>query len=141
MTDHVAKEMDDSEVTLEELKAEQEQMLEKAQRKRLESFWWAAVFIWAGLVLVADFLDVLPEIREANAWSWIFLGAGIFGLIGALVRLYSSDLPNPTGGDYFWSGLFFVIGASGFFGDWITFPLALILVGVAILANLIFRPD
>ena len=141
MTEHAVQETVDQDATIEELKAEQELMQEKAQRKRLESFWWGAVILWAGLVLIADYLDILPEIREASVWSWIFLGAGLLGLVGAIIRAVSADLPKPTGWDYFWSGLFIIFGASGFFGDWITFPLALILIGVAILANLIFRSD
>jgi hypothetical protein len=141
MTDQVVTETGDQEATLEELKAEQELLQEKAQRKRLETFWWAVVFIWAGIVLIADYLGVLPEIREAGPWSWIFLGAGVLGLIGALIRAASRDLPKPTGSDYFWSALFLIIGAAGFFGSEIAFPIALMVIGVAILANVFFRRD
>ena len=141
MTEQVIKETENTEGTVEELKAEQELMQEKAERKRLESIWWGAVIIWAGLIFIADYLDLLPQIREAGAWSWIFLGAGLFGLIGAVVRSISTDLPKPTGGDYFWAALFLIIGASGFFGGGITFPIALMVIGVAILANVLFRRD
>lgn len=139
MAEQVVTETGDPEVALEEMKAEQALLQEKAERKRLETLWWAAVFIWAGIVFVADYLDVLPEIREADAWSWIFLGAGVLGLLGALVRTASADLPKPTGWDYFWSALFLIIGASGFFGGGIAFPIALLVIGVAILANVLFR--
>ena len=141
MTEHVAKETGDTDLSLEELKAEQEMMREKAERKRLEGFWWAAVLIWAGLLLVADYLGVLPQIREENVWSWIFLGAGIFGLLGALIRVISAELPNPTGWDYFWSALFLVIGASGFIGGGIAFPIVLIVIGLAILVNVLVNRD
>ena len=141
MTEHVVQETIDQEATIEELKAEQEVMHEKAKRKRLETFWWATVIVWAGLVFLVDYLGVLPEFREANAWSWIFLGAGIFGLLGALIRAASADLPKPTGWDYFWSALFLIIGAGGFFGGGIAFPIAIIVIGVAILANVLFRRD
>ena len=141
MTEHVAKESGDSEMTLEELKVEQEMLREKTERKRLEAFWWGAVIIWAGLVFIADYLGVLPNIREAGAWSWIFLGAGVFGLIGAVIRVASDGLPNPTGWDYFWSALFLIIGASGFVGGGIAFPIVLIVIGLAILGNVLFRRD
>ena len=141
MTEHVVKETADHETTIEELKAEQEAMQEKAKRKRLESFWWAAVIIWAGIVFIADYLNILPEMGGANAWSWIFLGAGVFGLLGALVRVASADLPKPTSWDYIWSAIFLIIGASGFFGGGIAFPIALIVIGVAILANVLFRHE
>ena len=141
MAEHVAKESGDSEMTLEELKAEQEMLRDKAERKRLEGFWWAAVLIWAGVILVADYFGILPEIGEANAWSWIFLGAGLFGLIGALIRVAYVDLPKPTGWDYFWSVLFLIIGATGFFGGGVAFPIVIVVIGLAILANAIFRRD
>ena len=141
MTEHVVKEPIDQELTMEELKAEQEMLRDKAERKRLESFWWAAVFIWAGLIFVADYFGFLPEFGGANAWSWIFLGAGIFGLIGALIRVASADLPKPTGWDYFWSVLFLIIGATGFFGEGIAFPIIIVVVGLAILATVLFHRD
>ena len=141
MTQHVANESGDSELTLDELKEQQEMLLEKAERKRLESYWWAAVLIWAGLVLISDYFGILPEIGGANAWSWIFLGAGVFGLIGALFRAVNTDLPKPTGWDYFWSVLFLIIGASGFFGGGVAFPIVLLVIGLAILANVLFRGD
>ena len=141
MTQHVVNESGESELTLEELKAQQEMLSEKAERKRLESYWWAAVLIWSGLILVAEFLGILPEIGTANAWSWIFLGAGVFGLIGAFIRVVNPDLPAPTGWDYFWSVLFLIIGATGFFGGGIAFPIVLVVVGIAILANVFFRDD
>lgn len=141
MTQYVVKESGESELTLEELKAQQEMLSEKAERKRLESYWWAAVLIWSGLILVAELLGILPEIGTANAWSWIFLGAGVFGLIGALIRVVNPDLPKPTGWDYFWSTLFLIIGAAGFFGGGIAFPIVLVVVGIAILANIFFRND
>lgn len=141
MAEHVVRESEDPELTLEELKAEQETLREKAVRKQLESLWWGAVIIWAGVVLIADYIGLLPEIREVGPWSWIFLGAGALGLIGALVRAASATLPKPTSGDYFWSAVFLIVGSSGFLGWEISFPIALVVIGLAILANVIFRRD
>ena len=141
MTQHVVKERSDSDLTLDELKEEQERLLEQAERKRLESYWWAAVLIWSGLVLVSDYFGILPTFGAATAWSWIFLGAGLFGLFGAFVRVISETLPKPTGWDYFWSILFLIIGASGFFGGGIAFPIVIVVLGCAILANVLFRHD
>lgn len=141
MTEHVAKETMNQEATVDELKAQQKAMQEKAERKRLEGFWWGAVIIWAGIIFIADYLDILPSVREASAWSWIFLGAGAFGLVGAIFRAASDELPNPTGWDYFWSALFLIIGASGFFGGGVTFPIVLIVIGITILGNVLYRRE
>ena len=141
MTEHAVQETMEPEANLAAMKAEQESLREQAERKRLESYWWGAVFVWAGLVFFADYLEFLPQIREEGAWSWIFLGAGIFGLVGALVRVVSADLPEPSGWDYFWSGLFLIIGATGFFGGGIAFPIVIIVLGLAILGSVLFRHE
>lgn len=135
MTEHAAQE---NEATIEELKDKQELLREKAERKRLESFWWAAVIIWSGLIFLAEYLEILPQIGEASAWSWIFLGAGLFGFAGAAIRGYSADMPNATGWDIFWSVVFFLVGATGFFGGGIAFPVALVVIGIVILFNILF---
>ncbi len=134
-----SQESDNSNVALEELKGEQDKMRDAADRKRLESLWWAAVLIWAGAVFAADYLAILPQFREESPWSWIFLGAGLFGLAGALIRTANVQLPKPTGWDYFWSALFLIVGATGFFGGGITFPILLVVIGAATVANQLFR--
>ena len=68
MTDHVAEKTMDQETTIEELKAEQEALQEKAERKHLESFWWAAVIIWTGIVFIATNLDT----RWSGHWQGVF---------------------------------------------------------------------
>ena len=78
---------------------------ERKKRLRLEGLWWAVVLIWAGLVFLADSMDLMPQIGDADAWSWIFLGAVVFGILGALYRLTSANVPNPTTWDWVWGSL------------------------------------
>ena len=101
----------------------------KKERQRLEGLWWAVVLIWAGLVFGADSMGVLPQIGEADAWSWIFLGAGVFGLISNFYRFTSPAAPTPTTWDWSWSGIFLIIGLGGFTPLDFSWPLILILVG------------
>jgi hypothetical protein len=68
-----------------------------------------------------------------DAWSWVFLGVGLYGLLGSLFFLVSPNWSNPTAWDYIWSGFWFLVGLSGFFIFDIFFSAALILVGVVIL--------
>ena len=128
-------------VSVDELKAEQEKLQEKAERKRLEGMWWAAVLIWAGVVLVADQAGWLPAIGDSTTWSWIFLGGGLFGLIGALVRFNSPTLPNPSTWDVIWAVVFLLIGLGGFLKEDVVFAIGLIVVGLALIINHIFRHD
>ena len=111
------------------------------KRKRLEAIWWAGVFIWAGLVFGADSLGLLPQIGGADAWSWVFAGAGLSALVGDLWRVASPDQPNPTAWDYTWGGILLIIGLGGFFNLEIGFPLILILIGVVILGSMLLRRE
>jgi len=113
----------------------------KKERQRLEGLWWAVALIWAGLVFGADSMGILPQIGEADAWSWIFLGAGLLGSLGNLYRVVSPDAPNPTSWDWIWSGAFLILGLGGFTTLNISWPLILILVGGIILVNVSWRRD
>lgn len=111
-----------------------------AERRRLDALFWGGVLIWAGLIFGADSMGFLPQIGDASAWSWIFLGAGLYGLILAVVCLASSDFSNPTASDYIWAGIFLIIGLAGFVGGFEIAPaLILILIGIAILGDMLFR--
>ena len=112
---------------------------ERKKRLRLEGLWWAVVLIWAGLVFLADSMDLMPQIGDADAWSWIFLGAGVFGILGALYRLTSANVPNPTTWDWVWGSFCLIIGLGGFTTVSIAWPLVLILVGGVILVTVLLR--
>ncbi|MGW8144796.1 MAG: hypothetical protein ACWGN2_10400 [Anaerolineales bacterium] len=109
------------------------------ERKRLEGLWWAVVLIWAGLVFGADSMGLLPQIGDADAWSWVFLGAGVFGILGNLYRVSSPDVPNPFSWDWVWSSFCLIIGLGGFTPLNIAWPLILILVGGVILVSVLLR--
>lgn len=102
------------------------------RRSRAESLYWAGVLIWAGLVFGANSLGYLPQIGSADVWSWVFIGAGLYG---TLLNLYSSSLPDSvtTTWDYIWSGFWLVIGLSGLFAFDMFWPLVLVLIGLSVL--------
>jgi hypothetical protein len=112
-----------------------EDMKERAQ---IERVYWAGVLIWAGLVFGADVLGALPVIGSADAWSWVFLGAGLFGMLGTGYRSISPDILDPTGWDYIWSGFWLLVGLSGFVTTNLIWPLALVVIGVIALIG-VFR--
>ncbi|UCH60348.1 MAG: hypothetical protein JSV61_02435 [Anaerolineales bacterium] len=113
----------------------------KKERQRLEGLWWAVALIWAGLVFGADSMGILPQIGEADAWSWIFLGAGLLGMLGNLYRVVSSEVPNPTTWDWVWSGIILILGLGGFTALNISWSLILILVGGVILVSVLWRRE
>lgn len=107
----------------------------KQARKRAEGLWWAGTLIWAGLVFGADSLDLLPQAGDADAWSWVFLGAGAYGLLSNLYYLRSESAYKPTSWDWIWSGGLTLVGLGGFTTISISWPLILILIGAAILVS------
>jgi hypothetical protein len=111
------------------------------KRKQLEALWWAIVLIWAGLIFGADSMGIVPQIGDADAWSWIFLGAGVLALLGNLYRLTSSNVPKPTTWDWVWGSFCLIIGLGGFTTVKIAWPLILILIGVIIMVSVFLRRD
>ena len=107
--------------------------IQEVKPKRLDAFFWAGALIWAGVIFAADSLGYLPQVAQANSWSWIFLGAGVIGLVLNVISLTSENYENPTAWDWGWSVIFLVLGAAGFISFNIPGWLFLIAIGVAIL--------
>ena len=111
----------------------------KEQLEYINAIYFGGVLVWAGVVFVIDSLGYLPQIGDSDAWSWIFLGAGLAALIGNLIRQASSSILNPTAFDYIFGAVLLAIGVGGFTSLYIALPLVLVLVGGAILFSAIFR--
>lgn len=106
-----------------------EQFFSKIERRSMaESLYWAGVLVWAGLVFGANSLGVLPQFGSGDAWSWVFIGAGLYG---TFMNIYHSTLPDPvtTTWDYIWSGFWLLLGLSGLFAIDMFWPLVLVLIG------------
>jgi low affinity Fe/Cu permease len=103
------------------------------ERKRVEAVYWAGVLIWAGLVFGAEKCGYLPQIGRADAWTWIFLGAGLYSLLGAVYRYASEYFTNPSTFDYIWGGVLLIIGLNGLTPIKIAWPLVLIFIGAVLL--------
>lgn len=119
------------------MSTEQEISVEKEQKKYVDAIFWGGVLVWAGLIFGAEYLGYLPQIGDAGAWSWIFLGAGVYALLISFVRLASESFSNPTTWDWVWAVVFLIIGLAGFIAINVPWWLILILIGVAILGSAI----
>jgi hypothetical protein len=119
---------------------------EKYRRDPVSSVSWAAILVWAGLVLLADNLGLLSGIQvigerlpgfaflgRMEAWSMIFIGAGIIVLAGALVRLMVPEYRQPLTGTLILGLVLIGIGFGNIFGVSIVWPLILIAIGLGIL--------
>lgn len=54
---------------------------------RLDAVGWALIFIWAGLVLLAESTDYSSTFPWWDGWFVFFAGAGIIVLIEAFIRM------------------------------------------------------
>ncbi len=109
--------------------------------KKLDTLWWAVALIWAGVVFGAESLDFLPQIGDAEVWSWIFFGAGLFGLVLNFFSLSADEYQDPTTWDWIWSGGLTLAGAAAFVAFDFPWWLVLIVVGGAILISALKKQD
>jgi hypothetical protein len=110
---------------------------ESKERSRVEAIYWAGVLIWAGLVFAISSMGFLPEVGDADAWTYVIFGAGLYGTLLNVYYVSSPDTYNPRTWDWAWSGFWLVVGLSGFFTIDMFWPLALIFVGVVALVTAI----
>jgi len=144
---------DEKEMEKREEKAPEEKSWdEKWRRDPLSSIVWAAIFIWAGLVLLADNLGYLDrlEVRgidlpgvegilHLEAWSLIFLGAGVIVSLEVVARLMMPEYRRQVGGTLFFAAILIGIGLNSLFGWELVWPLILIALGLSVILRGAFR--
>ena len=136
----------------EEKSPEEKSWDEKWQRDPLNTIAWAAILIWAGIVLLADNLGYLDPFRDLGrgttglgfladfeAWSLIFFGAGVIILLEVLVRMLVPAYRKPVGGTLIFGLVLIGIGLGDVFGWTIIWPLILIGLGLSILLRGVMR--
>jgi nitric oxide reductase large subunit len=126
-------------------KREEKTIEEKYRRDPLSTLVWAAIFIWAGLVFLADNLGYLKDLPVARlfpegsefvrpgAWTVVFLGAGLIVLVEVVIRLVVPAYRQPLGGTIFFAVLLFSLGLGNIFGWNLAWPVILIALGLSIL--------
>ncbi len=118
----------------EEKREKEEEKSEKGEwgSDRLDNLSWAAILIWIGLVFLANSLEIFAL---AESWPAIFLGIGVIVLIEALARLALPQYRRPTGGLYVLGIVLIAVGLANWLNWGLVGPVALILIGLAILAR------
>jgi len=117
-------------------------------RDMLGTVVWALIFIWAGVVLLADNLGQLArlQIRMSDmagpwrqlgleAWPLIFLGAGVLICVEIVLRLLVPALRRPIAGRVLIAVVFLGLGLGSLTNWMLIWPLLLIVVGVAMLLD------
>jgi hypothetical protein len=104
---------------------------EKWRRDPVDAAAWAAILIWAGLVLLADNLNIFGARWEA--WPIIFIGAGLIVLSGVAIRLLLPAYRRPVTGSLIFGVILIGIGL-GELTRWdVVGALILIAIGVGLL--------
>ncbi len=112
---------------------------EKWRRDPLSAIVWAAILIWAGVVLLASNTGALDNWASAlglprlEAWSAIFAGAGIIVLLEAAVRLAVPEFRRPVMGTIIWGLVLIGIGLSDVISWSTLWAIILMLIGLSIL--------
>lgn len=117
----------------EEEKREEKSWEEKWRRDPLSAIVWAAILVWAGLVLLASNLELVAGLEWFDAWGLIFVGAGLIVLLEVVIRLLVPDYRRPVTGTLIWGVILLGIGLGNLFGWNVIWPLILIAIGLGIL--------
>jgi hypothetical protein len=136
---------------------EQEIGYERAWRRQrsrdvLSTVVWALIFIWTGLVLLAENLGYLGwlQVRVSDlpgawrqfgveAWPLIFLGAGALVLVEVVLRLTVPAFRRPIVGRVIVAIFLIGIGLGNLTNWALIWPAMLILLGVSMLLGGFFR--
>ena len=146
MADEKDEKSDEKEMEKREEKSPEEKNWdEKWRRDPINAITWACIFIWAGLVFLLDNLGMIDtwktsfteatgwSLAKVEAWSLIFLGAGVILLIEVLLRLLIPSFRKPVMGTLIFAAIMLGIGLGNIFRWEVTGALILIAIGIGIL--------
>ncbi|TET45144.1 hypothetical protein E3J62_08525 [candidate division TA06 bacterium] len=106
------------------------------RKDRLDAVGWAAIFIWAALVILAGTTGFGAKFSWWNGWAVFFTGAGAIVLLGTAIRLVIPEYRKEVLVGVIFGCILLAIGL----GDWGWFwPLVLIAIAIAILAKAFSR--
>ena len=95
---------------------------------RLDAVWWALIFVWGALVLIADTTSFSDDLDWWDGSGVFWTGAGFLALIGIPLRLGMTRYRSRVGWTLFWGTVFLSFGLGQLVGRaWY----ALLLVAIA----------
>jgi hypothetical protein len=119
-------------------KKDEKERDEKFRNDPLSAMAWAAVLIWAGVVLLVQTL--LPAMADGREpWGPIAIGAGVIFLLEALIRTVRPEYRRPIGGTLIFAVILIAGGLSALFAWEAIGPIALIVIGTGLLLATLLR--
>lgn len=105
------------------------------RQDRLDGIGWAALFIWAAILVVADSAGIASEFGWWDGWGVFFTGAGVIVLAGTVLRLLIPEYRASWAWSLLVGSVLLAIGLGTWEGlEWI-WAVVLAAIGVAILRN------
>jgi hypothetical protein len=77
---------------------------------RLDAVWWALIFMWGALVLIADTTSFSDDLDWWDGSGVFWTGAGVLALIGIPLRLGMTRYRSRVGWTLFWGTVFLSFG-------------------------------
>ena len=105
----------------------------------LDMAWWAAVLIWVGLVLLAEYLGLLTSLWPLEAWEVIFIGAGVLALLGTVIRVLVPAYRHRIGWSIVVGVVLIAIGVGNTVGWGVIGPVVLIGIGLVLMVRLLLE--
>ena len=68
---------------------------------------WALILIWGALIILGGWLKFTDSYSWWDPWGIFFIGIGIIGLAGSVIRFLISTIPNASLWDFLF-GIFFL---------------------------------
>lgn len=106
------------------------------RQDRLDAIGWAAIFIWGGLIMLAETTNFAKGLTWWNGWGLFFTGAGIVVLLGTLIRQFVPGYHRSLAGGLIFGLILLGIGLGGW--EWI-WPLVLVAIGITIFISALRR--
>ena len=94
---------------------------------------WGLILILGALIVLASSVGFGEKYSWWNAWGIFFIGIGIIGLGGAIIRLLIREYPNPSFWDILFAVFFIFLGMGNKTG-WI-WAVALIVIGFSVIRS------
>ena len=94
---------------------------------------WSLILIWGALIIIGGSLEFGNKYDWWNPWGLLFIGIGVVGLVGSLLRLVVKEFPNASLWDFLF-GLFFLLMGLGNKTGWI-WAIALLVIGFSVLRS------
>jgi hypothetical protein len=94
---------------------------------RLDALWWALVFVWGALVLIADTTSFSDDLDWWDGSGVFWIGAGSLALVGIPIRLGMTRYRSKIGWTFFWGTVFLSLGLGQLVARaWFALPLVAI---------------